>query len=262
MKKDFIPETIDSVSKNLPKTKDALDNVLSSVINVVDTLLFPFQAAKLLKDAKIESLKRSLAIDIEKIPEENRKKEVELNIVGPAIESLKYTIQDDELRDLFEKLLVSTLDNRKQVFPSFVEIIRQLSPDEAKLLKELKEEISDYPLVDVIFDLKDGKGSYYDVLQNYSLIGKKTCEKKELIPTYLIELQKFGLILINDRVHLGSDILYTKLEQEALEIGKEKKYFIMNGEYRVNRKKFSVTAYGKLFLKACVFGQVSENGDK
>ena len=87
--------------------------------------------------------------------------------VGPAIESLKYTIQDDELRDLFEKLLVSTLDNRKQVFPSFVEIIRQLSPDEAKLLKELKEEISDYPLVDVIFDLKDGKAITVFIMEHW-----------------------------------------------------------------------------------------------
>ncbi|MDQ0721514.1 DUF4393 domain-containing protein [Paenibacillus sp. W4I10] len=64
-----------------------------------------------------------------------------LHIVGPAIEASKYYIESTELRQLFINLLLSSSDKTKQsnVHPSFIEIIKQMSPDDAECFRYLSE---------------------------------------------------------------------------------------------------------------------------
>ena len=70
------------------------------------------------------------------IPEENRQ-EAPINIVGPALESLKYELDDDELSELFSNLLLSSMDNRKshKCHPAYVKIITQMDSIDAITLK-------------------------------------------------------------------------------------------------------------------------------
>lgn len=75
----------------------------------------------------------------QEIPEEFIK-EPQLHIVGPAIEASKYYIESDELREMFANLIASSIDNRlvNETHPSFVEIIKQLSPTDANILKNFR----------------------------------------------------------------------------------------------------------------------------
>ena len=88
-----------------------------------------------------------MEIKYNNIPEENRT-EAELHIVGPAMESLKYNIMNDDLAEMFSNLLISDLDNRTQNLcsPAFVKIIEQLSPTDAKVYKYLFEHLKRAPL--------------------------------------------------------------------------------------------------------------------
>ena len=58
------------------------------------------------------------------------------NIAVPAIISNSYT-DDDELRSMYANLLANSMkkDTQSKSHPSFVEVIRQLTPDEALILK-------------------------------------------------------------------------------------------------------------------------------
>lgn len=125
--KETIEGTAKAVAENLPKTTSSVDNVFSSIVNVFDILFTPFQMAKIYKDSKLEEFKTNLEKKMSKIPPEDIKNEPNLNIVGPALEALKYTIMEDELRELFENLLASSIDKREDVFPGFIDVIRQLS---------------------------------------------------------------------------------------------------------------------------------------
>lgn len=62
------------------------------------------------------------------------------HVVVPALTAVAYT-QADELRAMFASLLAKSMDGAtaRDVHPSFVEVIKQLTPDEAKILSVLGE---------------------------------------------------------------------------------------------------------------------------
>lgn len=74
------------------------------------------------------------------IPEE-KIVEPDLMIAGPTLEALKYTYDKDELRNMYLNLLTSSMnkDIEEKAHPSYVEIIRQLTPLDAKVFKRLQD---------------------------------------------------------------------------------------------------------------------------
>lgn len=81
----------------------------------------------------INQYRNTLGSMLLNIPEENLQ-EPPLSIVGPALDASKYYIEEEKLRNMFAKVISSSMDNRisDMVHHSFVEIIKQLSPRDAK----------------------------------------------------------------------------------------------------------------------------------
>ena len=97
------------------------------------------------------------------------------NITGPALESLKYTGHEEMLRDMYANLLAASMDTRtaSRAHPAVVEIIRQLTPDEARFLRLLAQE-RPFPLVTVRREYKvetPAQTGGSDILVNFSLLG-------------------------------------------------------------------------------------------
>lgn len=90
------------------------------------------------RDLNLQLLKDDIQRDLESVPKENLQ-EPKLSIIGPALESAKFYIEEEEIREMFSKLISSAMDDRKNIYAhhSFVEIIKQLSPNDAILLKHL-----------------------------------------------------------------------------------------------------------------------------
>ena len=242
---------IDSTAKHLPKTTSTADSIISSILGIFDVLLTPFQALKEYKDFKMKQFKSNLQNKVNKIPENRRKDILNLNIVGPTLEALKYTLFEDDLREMFENLLVSSIDKEEDVFPSFVDIIRQLSSDEAKLLKYLATHGNDYPLINVRIKMKSG-GGYTEILSNFTDIGFGVCEKPELVPTYLINLSRFGIISIPFGTYLVDNKFYEHLKSHIVIQDILKQDISTIGSYDINKSKFHITDYGLAFISACV----------
>ena len=81
----------------------------------------------------------NIAEEVDQIPDNELKEEPNTSIIGPALEASKYYIEEEIPRKMFAKLIASSMDKRKDglVHQSFVEIIKQMSPDDAKVLIEL-----------------------------------------------------------------------------------------------------------------------------
>ena len=75
---------------------------------------------------------------LEKIPENNRKTP-EPEIAVPAIEALRYTAQNETLREMYLNLLGNAMDDRKSniVHHSFVELIKQMNTLDAKVFDRI-----------------------------------------------------------------------------------------------------------------------------
>lgn len=110
---------------------------------IVDLIFTPVELLKIYKDHSVEKFRESLEREKENIPEDKRVM-APLNVVGPALEAAKYHIEDESLREMFVKLITGSMnsDITDLVHPSFVEVIKQLSPFDAQLLKTISDHSS------------------------------------------------------------------------------------------------------------------------
>ena len=108
---------------------------------ISDSLAVEFHEAteRTKHDLNLKKYLTSISDVIESTPDD-KLCEPRLDIVGPAIEASKYYINTEEIRAMFVNLIGSSIniDTSKQVHHSFVEIIKQLSPLDAHILQEFK----------------------------------------------------------------------------------------------------------------------------
>lgn len=180
----------------------------------------------------------------------NKLIEPPLNIIGPAIEASKYYIDSEYLREFFANLIAASMNNDKikDVHPSYVEIIKQISPDEAKLLKYIAGE--NHALYNV--HSKQPDGSYHIVMRNFSVIAFHAgCESPLDIATYLDNLSRLGLIQLDSSKHINNTDLYTEIEEHAFFQGAIK-YISPLGTIEKHKGVIESTIYGKHFFNSCI----------
>jgi len=71
-------------------------------------------------------------------------------VAGPAVEALRFAGHDINLRELYANLLATSMDKNTihKAHPAFVEIIKNLTSDEAILMECFKGQ-PQYPLIDI-----------------------------------------------------------------------------------------------------------------
>ena len=180
------------------------------------------------------------------------------NVAGPALESLRYTGHEEMLRDMYANLLAASMDTRTAsgAHPAFVEIIRQFTPDEARLLRLLSQQRS-FPLVTVRREYKvetpDQTGGS-DVLVNFSLLGWEAgCDCPQLTPVYIDNLCRLGLTEVPENYKLTKPGIYDPLEKHPeIEMLKAKLEETENWKAVITKKSLRLTPLGDKFCQVCV----------
>lgn len=86
-------------------------------------------------------------------------------VAVPAFQAISYSMNSDELRELYANLLSKSMnsDTKNNVHPSYVEIIKQLSPLDAIVFKRIMEsEVN--PLIDLSMAGHTQNGDGYNVI--------------------------------------------------------------------------------------------------
>ena len=180
-----------------------------------------------------------------------------VSIAGPTLEALRFCGDEEDIKEMYANLLASSMNaiTANGVHPAFVEIIKQLTPDEAKLIKYFSKDRL-FPVIDISSKQIESKdlGSI-TVLNNYSLFGyEAACEYPNITPQYLDNLSRLGLIEIPDDLYYTALGVYDEIEnhpdineiREKIEKDKLKKI-------EISRKILRLTYFGKQFCKVCVF---------
>lgn len=120
------------------------------------------------------------------------------SVVGPAIEAFKFNGHNREMRELFANLISSSINakNAHRTHPAFVEIIKQINPDEARILQHLAASDS-YPRISRI-QVTLGWWNE-DKFKNLLNSVEGICEgikldNPELVPSYIDNLRRLQLI--------------------------------------------------------------------
>jgi hypothetical protein len=176
------------------------------------------------------------------------------NIAGPALEALRYTGHEPTLRELYANLLAASLDKQTATIahPAFVEVIKQLSPDEARLVKLFAFD-RPFPIITVRVESDEGKGGKA-VLARVSLLGfEAQCHHPELTPAYLDNLSRLGLIEIPPMTAYTDANIYKALEEHPQVVATRAQIdSTPHQKSSVSRHSAFVTQLGRHFISACV----------
>lgn len=139
------------------------------------------------------------------------------HIAGPAIEALRFANEQDELKELYANLLAGAMNSAtiNHVHPSFVEIIKQLSPEEASLLVSLKTH-SEIPLI-TLRSVELGTNKGFDFIKNFTTLGDEIgIIDFKIKAVYFDNLTRLKIIDIPENYYLTDNTLYQALQNHPL----------------------------------------------
>lgn len=223
---------------------------LGTIIGLGNTALWPIS---LLNERTNIALKQNLEnyrVKMESVPEEEVC-EVAPEVGVPIAEKLAY-VTNKELSEMYAELLAKASQTQKSgvAHPSFANIINNMSPDEAKLLKAIQG-MRGIPFVSVRLKWK-GKNEWstiVPVLLDQALVSG--LHYPHNAPAYLSNLEGLGILDIRTDIFMVGDELYESIEIEATKTYSKLTEFYDERELDLNRGKIEITALGSLFLQAC-----------
>lgn len=146
----------------LEPTLNSVGRTISDILEIVFGGVHTFaEKRKFIRENELIAFKNNINKKINSIPI-NKLKKPDIDVVGPILEASKYYFKNEEIRKLFENLLVSSvnIDYEDCLHHSFCEIIKQLSTDEAILLNFLAKDSSNknkrFPIVSIRYITYEG----------------------------------------------------------------------------------------------------------
>ena len=159
-------------------------------------------------------------------------------------------MNSEELRNLYANLLAKSMyiDTKELVHPSFVEIIRQMSPIDALIFKTIMGRAVN-PMINLI--MKNEKGTFRTIVTNVTDIN---IAPQELIGVSIDNLTKQNLLSVPDDGFYSDEKVYDSILQT--EFYEKQKYLnrrtVDGFEFTYTKKMINKTNLGRLFYKVCV----------
>jgi len=147
---------------NLGQTAVTLTKTINNVLVPLAAINFAFDKARAYFSGKFQ---QEIAEKTENIPPEHIV-EPKASIAGPTLQGLAFTHEEANLKEMYLNLLVTAMDGRSasSAHPAFVEIIKQLDSEDARLVRGVLRSTGSIPIVQIHRILKDG--SYYLLVQH------------------------------------------------------------------------------------------------
>lgn len=225
---------------------------LDTVIGLGNTVLWPIawanERSRLYLERNLEAYREKLAqLPLEKIIP------VAPEIGVPIAEKLAY-VQDQKLSELYVALLVtaSNEDTVSQAHPSFVNVINNLSPDEAQLL----EYFFNNPADDLQFVTAKWVHPKTGV---YSFAGDLLLDPEQStglafpqnIPAYISNFAGLGIASIHHDRSVHGSVIYSNIEAHWTSVLPVVDPVDPERTLNFERGVIGVTEFGRLFIEAC-----------
>ena len=222
---------------------------LETVFGFVNTLLLPFALANE-RTTVLRNNMEKFRTKMQNTPEE-AVCEVTPELGVPITEKLTY-VTNEELSSLYVELLAkaSTVKQANLAHPSFINVINNLAPDEAILIRAVKD-ARDIPFVEVRFANKTGRE--YIV---WDPVVVASANVRDLtypanVSAYFSNFEGLGLVqILADRTLAGENI-YEPIESDARGRYSEAIGEFEDREMEFGRGAIRLTQFGELFVGAC-----------
>lgn len=249
----FLEKGLTPAAQEAGKT---LGNIFYAVFSIIN---YPIEKLRVKHTENLKKYEQDIKYELSKIPEDQLV-EPKLSIVGPALEASKYYIEDEELRKMFAKLIVSSMDAELTDLshPSFIEIIKQLSSVEALIIKHLSEH-SLLPYVELSFKSFGEDPMKLTSVEPYTKIEGLDIDYY-VMASSLKNLDRLGLIKFTNVKIAGDDtaienIIHDDIFDSYHEINnymKENHLHLNTGNINIESGNIMLTTFGQRFSKICL----------
>lgn len=239
----------------------------------VNVLLAPFVKWVNQGEAKLNEIIRLVSEEVKNVPE-GKLTPPEQYVAIPAMQAITYSMDSDELKRMYAKLLANAInaDEKKSVHPAFVEIIKQMSPLDAKVLKAFSDQLhGSIPMCNIRRQKPSMKISSelpsfrkmtlgQDICSHFAAVSIPGANGLEIISSSE-NLRRLGLIEISESYHF-TDEQYLYFENNAfikgILMGIQDDPNAQNYEVVLIRISGKMTRLGDQFYQVCL----SEPADK
>lgn len=268
--KNEINAAIDAISKlteNIPIYQDLvqpaakeLGKNLGTTAKLITVVLSPVRGLIWGYEQIEEYLTQTLKEKLNKTPAENIVPPPTI-IAGPVFESIRFCSDEIDLREMFSNLLANSMDSESMhmAHPAFVGIIKNLSTDEAKILKYItrNHRITAYPAIDQAAHFASNNGQTI-IARHVSSIGQSAgCDSLSLTSIYLDNLIRLGILSeSNGALVMGEK--YSEIEKSTIYINNVKEIEQMSSHlseivtHDPIKKAIIITDFGRTFMDICV----------
>lgn len=250
--------------------EDALQPTVQEVGKIVERIPRAINAAFsgldkwiLNKENSIDETKKLLELKLQNIDPE-KIVEPDAYVAVPTIQAISYSMNSDELRNLYANLLAKAMnsDTKEHVHPAFVDIIKQLSPADVRVFEEISSNNSFQTL-----DMYYGKYQHtHDPSNPFSELESPVEKRGYEGLTYITNISPnivnvsleniLRLSLIEERFSFNDESLGERIKQSPL----YKRYFQelqkFNADpywkYEENIHTFYLSHFGKAFRSICL----------
>lgn len=245
--KDTLHPTLKAIGSVVALPFRAIDVALSKPKLWVEEKYYNYERTRQLLAEKLQHTPEELIV-----PPENY-------VAIPALQQIAYCFDSDELRDMYANLLANSMNKvvKNGVHPGFVEIIKQLSPDEAKILRYLYDN-SFVPTVALKVHKENGETVV--AFKLFTNIGELCdCEDLAGYEKYIDNLIRLGLINASREQCLADKSRYDSIKNHSYILSR--KAYIENMD-NVSKVDFvegyiELTVFGKAFCSICLQTQNS-----
>lgn len=213
--------------------------------------LFHQYFPQLQKEA-LEEVHQMLEAKLKSIPPENIVPPA-ARIAIPALQNASIT-EERNIRELYANLLSNSMNKvvKDGVHPAYVEIIKQLSPDEAKILYYMKNHPT-IPIINLRAENQEHGG--VTVVSNFTNVGCLVgCENSNRTDEYLDNIERLGLVKnMGELASLTDKTLYKPLEEDPYilwQMDEIRRNTILNIP-KIKQGYVELTNFGKSFCQLC-----------
>ena len=202
--KELAVKTYEDVAQPALRSTGGIIELLTRALRAT---MAPLEIWTLKREYQVKETAKLLEEKLKYLPSEQIQTP-ESYIAIPALIYISYCMDNHELRDMYANLLASSMNKfvKNGVHPSYVEIIKQLCPDEAKILRHIAEKT--IPVINVNYG-NDTNGFVW-IVKGFSDVGDLVhCEYPLDICKYLDNMSRLGLIEMPN----SSTVLHSSLEK-------------------------------------------------
>lgn len=258
MSEDKKPETVESavieymdeeskvtVGKELGKTAVTLTKTINTILLPIQATVYGVEKIKLFLSNYLENKLKNIPIENITPPKGN--------IAGPAIENLKYlddSKEDNFLKEMYANLIANAMnkETKESVHPAFVEIIKQMDPNDILLIEAVRK-CSNRAFLS-INQTKDPQPSYSIIIkQLFKKDIQTVVEPIYLFNSSLENLERLKIIELRKDVFFSNEKLYEEIRNEIVYMQLKLQ---LGEQFNEEKGILKITSLGESFLKACL----------